>query len=198
MIYLILNPFEDFMDVPFGSTDDVLNNFIQLTFSLIPWIKYIVATIFLLFGILMFTRRYSHEQVDFQAKPIANLIAAVIFFLFAFGFYFDFLIVFLHWIAQIEPPMLIFNIFSSIDGSNVYQMVTPFSTEWNSLNQFEQLTLVLIGLGSMAVLFAFIFGSFLVVSQGFYGKHKGTKILITCVILFFFVGFSPGITLLIT
>ena len=86
MPFVILdNPFDDFFDIPFGSTDDILNNFIQITFSLIPWIKYIVATVFLLFGILILTRRFSYQQMDFQAKPIANLTAAIIFFVFAFG-----------------------------------------------------------------------------------------------------------------
>ncbi len=93
--------------------------------------------------------------------------------------------------------MLIFNVISMNDIVELHAMVMPLTPEWSNLTQIEQIILLLIGIISMVGFFLFIYGATLIIGQGFYGKHKGIKIIITSVIIFFILGVSPGISLLI-
>lgn len=203
MIFEGFDFFKSFM----GNPNEYFNDIITNILAFLPYVKYIVGMIFLIFGILMFLNKDKHWNKNndhFQVKdnyknlkrPI-KLISAIICVIIALGFYFNILLLIVYFLSRLEPPMLIFNIISMNDIVELHAMVMPLTPEWSNLTQIEQIILLLIGIISMVGFFLFIYGAMLIIGQGFYGKHKGIKIIIISVIIFFILGVSPGISLLI-
>ncbi|MCK4281457.1 MAG: hypothetical protein KAX10_05015, partial [Candidatus Lokiarchaeota archaeon] len=104
MIFEGFDFFKSFMGNPNEYFDEIITNIL----AFLPYVKYIVGTIFLIFGILMFLNKDKHwnENNDyFQAKdnyknlkrPI-KLISAIICVIIALGFYFNILLLIVYFL----------------------------------------------------------------------------------------------------
>ena len=203
MIFEGFNFFDGLLDNNNALFDEIINKI--LTF--LPYVKYIVGTILLILGILMFLTKakYRNENSMYyqayenQKKSIrpTKFIGAIVCIILALGFYFDFLLVIIYSITKLEPPMLFFTIISMVDIVEIPAMVLPLTPVWYSLTHLEQLILLMIGIVSMAGFLLFICGTILILGQGFHGKHNGIKLVVPSIIILFMLGISPGISLLI-
>ena len=183
-----------------GNPNEYFNDLINNILTFLPCVKYIVGTLFLIFGILMFLTKNKHwngnntyfQENNKNLKRSTKFVSAIACIKIALGFYLNFLLLIIYFLSELEPPMLIFNIISMINIVELYTMVMPLTPEWSNLTQIEQMILLLIGIVSMAGFFSFIYGTILITGQGFYNRHKGVKITVTSIATLFILGVSPG------
>ena len=201
MIFEGFDFFKGFM----GNLDEYFDDIINNILAFLPCVKYIVGTLLLMFGILMFLTKNKHwrgnntyfQENNKNLKRPTKFVSAIACIIIALGFYLNFFLLIIYNLSKLEPPMLIFNIISMIDIVELHAMVIPLTPKWSNLTQIEQMILLLIGIVSMAGFFSFIYGTILITGQGFYNRHKGVKITGTSIIILFILGVSPGISLLI-
>lgn len=135
MIFEGFDFFKGFMGNSNEYFDEIINNIL----AFLLYVKYIVGTIFLIFGILMFLTKNKHWNENnkyFQAndnfkhlKRSTKIISTIVCILIALGFYSNFLLVIINSLSKLEPPMLIFNIISMIDIVELHAMVISLTPE---------------------------------------------------------------------
>jgi len=178
---------------------EILSTIVYYIFLFLPIIKYMAATFFLILGIRMIPTnlRVKNNFQENKKKRYSNLPVAIVFIIFAFGIYFDFILIYISYIAELLPPGLCFDILYLNNIVEFRNMVIPFTPEWNSLSKEIQFALIIIGLISMIEFTIFFFGFSLIIIRGHNGIKEGSAMIFESVLILFLVGISPGVTLML-
>lgn len=207
MTFNEFNPIDDIFEKISGSLGDIFNNIFQailnFIFILLPYLKFLVATIILILGIRMMPTSFKFRRdnkMDFQKngkKRYTNIYAAIVFIILAFGIYFNFLSILIWNLVEPLPGGLLFTLLSLNDFAVFQNIIIPFTPEWDSLSLVIQFGLIIMMLISLVEFTLFIYGCSLIVIRGYNGTKEGSILIFKSGVVLFLVGISPGIILLL-
>ena len=168
----------DIFDDFFPLINEIIDQIIWIFLIIIPWIKYLLASIFLIIGVLLIYKQHFNRKhrtkikVNYYQPIIPEIWLAFIYLLLAFGIYTHILLYLMLWISELSPTPLIFALLKNFNLIEFAEMIIPYDIGWNNLTNFQQLAMLLIGLASISGGTSLIYGVLVYFNKGIDSKKK--------------------------
>jgi len=199
MLFFDFDPFSGFI----MSFSDVIDMIINIYIIILPYMKNIFATIFLIMGILLIYKIFFKRRKNVKIKTgyyqpiIPETLLGIFYIILAWGLYFDFILILIINIAELAPPPLIFYIIDSLGLTGFADIFVPLTSEWQNLNNLQLLGMLFIGTISILGFILLIFGILVFINKDLKGKKNSFGSIIGGFAIILILGLSPGASLLL-
>lgn len=199
MLFFDFDPFSGFIT----SFSDVIDMIINIYILVMPCIKNLFATIFLIMGILLIYKIFFKRRKNVKIKTgyyqpvIPETLLGIFYIILAWGLYFDFILILIISIAEFSPPPLIFYIIDSLELTDFADLFIPLTSEWQNLNNLQLLSMLIIGTISIIGFISLSYGILVFVNKDLKGKKYSLGSIIGGFAIILFLGLSPGASLLL-
>lgn len=199
MLFFDFDPFSGFI----MSFSDAIDMIINIYIIILPYMKNIFATIFLIMGILLIYKIFFKRRKNVKIKTgyyqpiIPETLLGIFYIILAWGLYFDFILILIINITELAPPPLIFYIIDSLGLTGFADIFVPLTSEWQNLNNLQLLGMLFIGTISILGFILLIFGILVFINKDLKGKKNSFGLIIGGFAIILILGLSPGASLLL-
>ncbi len=199
MLFFDFDPFGGFI----MAFSDVIDMIINIYIIILPYMKNIFATIFLIMGILLIYKIFFKRRKNVKIKTgyyqpiIPETLLGIFYIILAWGLYFDFILMLIINISELAPPPLIFYIIESLGYSGFADIFVPLTSEWQNLNNLQLLGMLFIGTISILGFILLIYGILVFINKDLKGKKNSFGSIIGGFAIILILGLSPGASLLL-